>query len=358
MFLANSWYAIGWSNELAAGKVLARTCLNIPLVAFRSEDGKLGALQDRCPHRFAPLHLGKLVAQGLQCGYHGLVFDPSGACVHNPQGPALRGLAVKSYPLHEAYQLLWLWPGDPTRADPALIPNLDFIDQVDPVTLAPGYLHVKANYELLNDNLLDLSHVDFLHPRTVAQGNLGTARPSSGVDGDRVWIRWEAKAVEPSPMNALYMGEGPIDLMTEVLWQAAGNMRGRLVMTTAGGEPRRAVTHAYHLMTPETATTTHYLFCSAREFCKDDPEMTAAYAEFGRKAFEEEDKPMIEAVQQSMGADGDLLAMHPRLLPNDGGSMRARRKLQAMIRAEAGQADDGDLRTDQAGSMYQTGSMQ
>ena len=94
-FLKNCWYAIAWSNEVPANGLLVRTCLGNRLVVFRSAEGQIAALDDRCPHRFAPLHRGKLVSGGLQCGYHGLVFGATGACVHNPQGPALSALSVR-----------------------------------------------------------------------------------------------------------------------------------------------------------------------------------------------------------------------------------------------------------------------
>jgi len=83
-FLRNTWYMAMWSENLAAGTLLPRMLLGTPLVFWRDTQGRVAALEDRCPHRFAPLSKGKLLGDRVQCGYHGLEFDGSGACVRNP----------------------------------------------------------------------------------------------------------------------------------------------------------------------------------------------------------------------------------------------------------------------------------
>src|SRR5580704_1213723 len=111
--LRNSWYVAGWASELVHGRLLGRTYLNEPVVLFRQTDGTPVALSDRCPHRFAPLHLGKQLGDVVQCGYHGLEFGSDGRCVRNPHGKgAPPGAKLRRYPLIERYDLLWIWPGE------------------------------------------------------------------------------------------------------------------------------------------------------------------------------------------------------------------------------------------------------
>src|SRR5260370_11583536 len=114
-YLRNAWDVAGWSDNLADGQLLSRTILKEPIVLFRKSDGHIAALQDRCPHRFAPLHMGKIVGgDRVQCPYHGLEFDASGACVLNPHGtknipPRAR---VRSYPVTEKHKAIWIWMGE------------------------------------------------------------------------------------------------------------------------------------------------------------------------------------------------------------------------------------------------------
>jgi vanillate O-demethylase monooxygenase subunit len=60
-YLRNAWYVAAWSDDLADGQLLGRTIMKEPVVLYRKADGNVAALQDRCPHRFAPLHMGKIV---------------------------------------------------------------------------------------------------------------------------------------------------------------------------------------------------------------------------------------------------------------------------------------------------------
>lgn len=120
-YLRNVWYVAAWASEVKPGRMLTRTLLEERVLMFRDEAGEARALFDQCPHRFAPLSMGKLCDGGryVQCGYHGLQFDGKGACVSNPHGPVPKAAKVKSYPLVERYSVLWIWMGDPEQADPA-----------------------------------------------------------------------------------------------------------------------------------------------------------------------------------------------------------------------------------------------
>ena len=162
MFLRNCWYAAAWSKDLT-DKPLARIFLNEKVVLYRTARGQAAALEDRCCHRAAPLSLGEISGEHLCCGYHGLQFDTAGQCVLVPgQTQVPPGAAVRSYPVHERWNVVWIWPGEATLADPARIPELPWLDDSN-WTTTPGMINVKASYQFIIDNLLDLTHVTYVH---------------------------------------------------------------------------------------------------------------------------------------------------------------------------------------------------
>lgn len=167
MFLKNCWYVGAWSHELAAGNVIGRTIIGEPVALYRTQEGALHAVADRCPHRWVPLSLGRVEGDALRCGYHGLVFGPDGRCQHIPGADRIvPGANVRTFPVEERDSWLWVWMGDPARADPALIPSAFGLN--DPRwTMRADQIDYAANYMLINDNLLDLSHVDFVHEKTL-----------------------------------------------------------------------------------------------------------------------------------------------------------------------------------------------
>jgi phenylpropionate dioxygenase-like ring-hydroxylating dioxygenase large terminal subunit len=165
-FLRNAWYVAASANEV--GRIpLPRLLLGEPIVFYRRGDGTSVALEDRCCHRRAPLSKGKIVDDRLQCGYHGFTFDASGACVAIPgQDSVPTRIGVRSYRLVEWHGFIWIWMGEAAKADPARIP--DFKENT-----SPGWwptrvmLPIKGHYQLVVENLLDLSHVAFVHGETI-----------------------------------------------------------------------------------------------------------------------------------------------------------------------------------------------
>lgn len=172
MFLHNSWYVAAWAHELG-DRPLARTILGEPIVLFRTASGAVGALRDRCPHRHLPLSMGKIVGEDIECGYHGMQFGVGGRCRAIPSQSLVPPSArVRAYPLREKYGWVWIWMGEADAADEALIP--DFSKLTDPAFAAVGKTnHVRASYRLLIDNLLDLSHVGFVHTSTIGNAEFG-----------------------------------------------------------------------------------------------------------------------------------------------------------------------------------------
>ncbi len=334
-YLRNAWYMAAWADEVG-DKPLARTLLDEPVVIYRDADGAPHALFDRCPHRFAPLSMGRVADKVVTCAYHGLAFGADGACVHNPHGPISKALAVRSYPVVDAHRAIWIWMGDPAAADPAAVRDLAFLADAPDTAFNKGYIHGSGHYQLFVDNILDLSHTDYLHPDTLGGGSITrtTAQVEERPDGS-IFVAWRPMNETPIPLVAARFLEGTrVDSWTEVEWSAPGVMK--LVNgAVPAGEPRANGGNAInvHIFTPETASTTHYFFASTRDFRLDD----AAYNEDVRKVraqiFATEDEPMI-AAQQSRIGEADFWSLRPALLKIDQGAVLVRRRMDKMIAAE------------------------
>lgn len=334
-FLLNAWYQAGWLDEIDSEGKLARRILGESVLLFRSGSGDFAAVADRCLHRFAPLSRGKVENGLVYCRYHGLGFDGAGQCVHNPHGVPLRS-KLRTYPVEQRHSALWLWMGDPSLADPALIPDLSFIDE-RPSGRIHGNVLMKANYLLVTDNILDLSHTATLHPDSI--GSIGDVKMTVDDRGDRVAVRWTSEATEPPA--AVRVGLPPgllVDNWTEVVWRAPSIMVLNIGFVPAGSTPQPEDSQiALHNMVPETETTTHYFFMVTRGRDQDNEKITEILKGLFLKAFIEEDLPMIEAQQAVMGTT-DLWSLKPVMLPIDKAAALARRKLEKMIADEAGVA--------------------
>jgi len=168
--LRAAWYMAAWRSDLPATGILPTLVLNERIVIYRGSSGKLFALEDRCAHKLAPLSFGQVEGDQLRCMYHGLKYNSSGQCIHIPGResvpPAIR---VKSYPVEEAHSAIWIWMGELARADAALIPPFQGTDHPD-WAMIPGRMDYEANFSLINENLLDLSHVPFLHRNSFGGG--------------------------------------------------------------------------------------------------------------------------------------------------------------------------------------------
>lgn len=340
-YLRNTWYIAAWGKEVAGDTMLGRTILNEPIAFFRRPDGEIAAIGDRCPHRYAPLHKGSLVEGSVQCPYHGLRFNEHGKCVHNPHGDGTipKAAQVKSYPVCERHLAIWIWMGDAGRADPGLIPDYSFLSNAKPTARNIGYMPTRANYELLSDNIMDLSHVDFLHPETLGGGAISRSKAEVSELGDgRIRILWEARNEVAPPAFAMHLPDpgAPANLWTDVIWSAPALMHLSTGVALAGQPFNQGLGSSnLHMMTPETETSTHYFFANTRDFLTDDGEFNAMLDKVISNVFATEDKPMVEDQQQLMG-QADFWTLKPVLLAGDAGAVRARRALQALIQAEQG----------------------
>ena len=336
-FLKNSWYVAAWADEVR-DQMFPRKFLGEPVVLYRRRDGMAVALADRCAHRFAPLHMGRLVDDQIECGYHGLRYDCSGKCTFNPHGNGMipPKAVVRSYPLVERYALLWIWMGDAAKADPEAIPEFEFLS--DPAFHnVTGYTMAEGNYELMTDNIMDLGHIEFLHPGILGSDAVRRAKSEVVQHGNTVHSnRLTSNEILPPFLQAAYeAGARPVQRWLNVRWDPAATMK-LTVGVQPEGEPKESAreTQGCHLMTPATETTTHYFWALGRNFGGEDAEMDARRLESLRKAFDTQDKPMIEAVQRNMGTT-DLEALGPVMLATDAGPVRARRVLKQLIAQES-----------------------
>lgn len=338
MYLANSWYVAAWSRELT-DQLLARTLLGQAVVMHRTSAG-IATFEDRCPHRHLPLSMGRKCGDDIQCGYHGLRFDAAGTCVAAPsQAVAPKKARLRPYPTVERYGWIWVWMGEAERADPALIP--DFYRLTGEGYAAVGATnHVRAGYRLINDNLLDLSHVGTVHVSTI--GNAGMAGTSTlTTEPTERGVRVKRLVVDvPPPPTYVKTGLLPEGRNID-RWQIIDFIAPCFVHIHVGGAETGtgAAEGRYehglnfwviNAMTPETETTTHYFWASVRQWAIDsEPVSQLVFSEVST-AFEE-DKNVIEAQARVIAEHGDVWGVP---LKADAGSIEARRMLDRLIAAE------------------------
>ncbi len=338
-FVRNAWYVAAWADELADGALIGRRILNQPIVLYRKSDGGVVALEDRCPHRHAPLSMGKIVrGDRLQCAYHGLEFDASGACAHNPHGGNVSSRGhINSYPVVERHKAVWVWMGD-KPADPAEVPDFSVLDDVPELhETKRDSIMIAANYELVVDNLLDLSHTAFLHEGILGNADTADSQITIEQDGDDVIAGRHATNAASPGMWAMLWPEHPerVDKFSRIRWMAPSTLR-LFVGICPIGQPYETGSgyHAIHLLTPETERSTHYFFTAVRFGVKttDDAlnrEIQTNIAQTRRYAFEHQDAPIIEAQQRII--ETAPTALEPMVLPIDVGPVRYKRILMKML---------------------------
>ncbi|TVV76623.1 aromatic ring-hydroxylating dioxygenase subunit alpha [Sphingomonas solaris] len=336
-FLKNTWYVAANAYELDEAMVSRKIC-DEQIVMFRTSTGAVAAIHDRCPHRFVPLSMGKRVGDSLQCGYHGLRFDGTGACVEAPNDDETQRArtCVKAYVAVERYSVIWLWLGDAALADPDLIPDFGFMSDSQ-FTLAQGYTYIKGNYQLIADNLLDLSHIHYLHPGIHEGSNFADFTNKVERDGDNVFSMLWRHHYHLAAAQRPFHGRENEDV--EGQGHARWTVPGVLFVDTAFWDHGKDITEAYrtpnaHLITPETEFTSHYFWAAGRNVLLDNEAITAQTAATMKNVFETQDGPMIEAQQRDMGESTNFLDHKPIILKADAAGVLARRVLKQRIKAE------------------------
>ena len=338
-FLRNAWYMVGWGENLSPGPTRIKV-LGEPVALYRLQSGAAVALADRCPHRSASLADGKIIDDALQCPYHGLRFNALGACVHNPHGSGSipPRAHVKSYPLVERHHALWIWMGDRDDPDPTMIPDFSIFDEASLVS-SRGYLHIKANYELINDNLLDLSHAAFIHPFLTNEGYAARSRSDVKQDGTTVWsYLWNDNEPLTPLFQLVWDGQGErCDMRAHMRWTAPSSLLLDVGVTEVGAPPEAgpAIPSA-HLLTPESESSTHYFWMVGRNRLQNDVELGRAIHAGIERAFTTEDEPMISRIAENMSG-AEFWSLKPAILPGDAAALRARSVLTELIATQTRQ---------------------
>ncbi len=343
-FVKNVWYVAAHAHELDDAEnrgMVGRTIAGEAVVLFRKGDGGIAALEDRCPHRFVPLSMGRRDGDQVRCGYHGLAFDASGACSDAPNDSEeqRQRICVRSFVAVERHAMVWLWLGEADLADEALIPAFDFI--TDPnYAVARGLSHFKANYQMLADNLLDLSHVHYLHPGVHEGLNFADFTNKVKLEGDTVYSMLWRHHYKIDERRRVMQGFADTDVEGQghSRWNAPGNILVDTAFWDHGksiDDPGASRTPSAHLLTPETEYSTHYFWLSGRTFMQDNEAMTRATEASMRNIFETQDGPMCEAQQRALGETTDFLSQQPIVLKADAAGLAARRVIKRKLRQEA-----------------------
>jgi vanillate O-demethylase monooxygenase subunit len=198
----NQWYVAAYSHEVTR-KPMQRWLLGQPVVLYRTEAGAPAALFDRCPHRGLRLSAGSLVGDEVQCTYHGFRFGTDGRCTAIPSGgPIAPRMRVASFPVVESWQFVWIWMGTPELADPALVPDIGRFGfgRTGWYDEPSGLLPIKANYLMPFENLLDASHISFLHHGLIDAGTIAMQPFTMEQDGPRLRV---VRAIENEPISPL-----------------------------------------------------------------------------------------------------------------------------------------------------------
>jgi vanillate O-demethylase monooxygenase subunit len=335
-YLKNFWYCAAWSEEITRSP-LARTLLGQKLVLFRKLDGGIAAVGGVCPHRFAPLEFGKLNGDVLACRYHGLQFGVDGQCAHNPHGPVIPpALRIPSFPVVERQGVAWIWTGD-AAADESSIPDLPGHGEVG-FRVVHGHLQVKGAFELVADNLLDLSHTQYLHSfLTFEEDPLRRKELKVTQEGETLTTIDNTLNTRRMGFSEFAWPDSPerIDSFAGIRWQPPANMLLKVHFAPAGsGESEGIHSWGAELVTPETPTTCHYFWSNARDFRLDDMAFEATLRETIQSIFTGEDAWMIGLVQENMGSETDLLRLNPVVLPTDNAAVRARRIIRRLMRQQ------------------------
>jgi phenylpropionate dioxygenase-like ring-hydroxylating dioxygenase large terminal subunit len=338
MFPLNQWYVAGFQWELN-DKPLARTFLNQPVVMFATPSGGVAALEDRCCHRSVPLSSGALDDGGIRCGYHGLLYAPDGKCIEIPGQIKIPAKAcVRAYRTEIRDQVIWIWMGErdekgvmtePVAAPPEVPAHND-----PRYRFKGGAFHYDAPFQLIHDNLLDLSHVGYVHSKTIG-GNAKVhmeAPTNVTSEGNTVRVvRWMKASQPPATYTGAWPFKGNIDRWQEIDFHVSHLQifTGAVdAETEALDDPHRGGFHmrGFHGITPETATTSHYFWTMASSSHPDMPDNLDTVYQQTAMTFEE-DRVIIEAQYRNMCqfGDGTMIDIHV-----DAGANRARRIIQAL----------------------------
>lgn len=348
MFLHDAWYMATTSDDLDADGKIGLTMLNQPVVIYRRTDGTAVALENRCIHRMAPLSLGRVEGNNIRCMYHGMLFDETGRALEIPAQDMIPEKAcIRNYPIAEKNGWIWVWMGDPSKADLALLPPVYGIR--DSGWLMPSdRLDYACNYQLINDNLTDLGHLSWVHIQSFGADSSWSNTPVEitqlprGVRFNR-WLR----NIAPIPPLGKAAAHERVDHWTGLEYHVPGVFHFYNALYPvgtaeryAGQEPDReddALLYDHYsqqAVTPMTNETTRYTFSWGPSKRLGTPEEAEIMRKILGSAFLE-DKIMIEAQQKIIALDP---ARAPMPIVHDKGVVLFQRLMQRLMRQERGES--------------------
>jgi phenylpropionate dioxygenase-like ring-hydroxylating dioxygenase large terminal subunit len=341
----NCWWVAATSAEVGA-RPLARGLLDRNVVLFRTSRGTAVALEDRCPHRGAPLSRGRVLGEEIACAYHGFRYDGSGRCTHIPtQEHIPSAMAARSFPVAEHGPFVWIWMGDaakadPARADPAELPQIAW--PTDPAAMRfSRYTTKQCDYAALHENFMDLAHVFFLHNMDKDwQGYGGSPRALQAVttleETPHALVRTtRQRNAEPLWLDAkaLHMEAGQRVNCVDTVWFLPPGCfyhEERCDWVPLGGNKRQTYSFSgVHCTTPISAGSCHWWWLYAYDFGHDLSQEYQARWE----TVLEEDADLLEAMQRALEQDGEA-APSEVLVQADQAPARLRRMLRDRVDAE------------------------
>lgn len=340
MFPLNVWYVACKADEVE-DKPLGRTICNERMVFFRGADGNIAALEDFCPHRGAPLSLGTVCEGKLTCGYHGLQVDSDGKPFSMP-GQRVKGFpSVKAFPVAERYGYIWVWPGDAEKADFSKLPELDWAERKD-WAFGGGMYHIKSDYRLMIDNLMDLTHETYVHANSIGQKEIDETPCITRMEGDKVITsRFMSNIIAPPFLQMALRGNGLPDDQPVDRWQVCHFTPPSHIMIEIGvalvghggyDAPADVKVSAVvvDFITPETPTSHWYFWGMARNFKADDKDLTERIRK-GQETIFAEDKVVLERQQDNLSHWPDRKLL---MLKIDNGGIQSRKVLERVIAAD------------------------
>jgi phenylpropionate dioxygenase-like ring-hydroxylating dioxygenase large terminal subunit len=267
VYVLNAWYVVAWSSEVSRPPMRRVVC-ELPLVLFRTSDGAVAALEDRCAHRAYPLSAGRVLGDAIQCGYHGFEYGRDGVCSRIPaQSIIPKRAVVRSFPIVEKDGWIWVWTGATELADPAAVPDTHWMSDPQWATVTHTVLFA-CRADLIHDNLLDLTHESFLHTSTVGDDYIYQHGITVQVDGSVVSVDRLMPGVEAPPLYAQTMAiSGRYDRFhcTEFHVPSYHVLHSGI---TGEGRPRDEgyLIKVLNGITPVDAQTTWYYYAFSRNF--------------------------------------------------------------------------------------------
>jgi vanillate monooxygenase len=355
MFIKNTWYVAALSTDLDRDRPLGRTICNERMALFRDAHGAIAAVEDFCPHRGAPLSLGRVCEGHLVCGYHGLTMGCKGKVISMPGQKVDNFPTIRTYAAMERYGFIWVWPGDPARADPSALPVFDWFD--NPAwAYGGGLYHIQCDYRLMIDNLMDLTHETYVHATSIGQPEIDETPCTTTVEGNQVITSRFMNGIQAPPFWQMALRANdlpdnqPVDRWQICRFTPPSHIMIEVGVALAGkgGYHADAKDKAYSVVvdfiTPETDTSILYFWGMARQFKPHDTELTARIRQ-GQGAIFAEDQQMLEEQQRNvLRHAGRRLLM----LNIDAGGLRSRRVIERLLAAEQALTAGGAATTTQA----------